>query len=312
MMMNKINETKVRNLIEGFLVKNDDVESFKEFMEELEKDPDMMIENLKWRANGGNMRNEILPGGYSDACKQILEIVRYSNMNIKEIESLTYDEVKNIALDHIVIKDHDCFFVDLRKYFGYSVLIFKNKKHIYYANDYQLHHPATNIQELKEKYIKHLNESLFLDSDFLLSVSTYDEYQRRNNYLLNYYSQRYDNLSMYYCGFTPDKKKEAEFEKLKKEYKYFSAVCFCYFKDENIVTKLFKYKQILEDSFSKMKKTDDEFRKMIRKELANHEFCIMQDPTDTLDSLGLTRDELSYNQEMILQEEMERNVKMCY
>lgn len=312
MMMNKPNETKVQNLVEEYLVKNDDIESFEEFMKELYKDPDMMIDNLKWRANGGIMRNETLPCGYSDACKQILEVVKYSNMNITEIENLTYDEVKKITLEHIMIKDHDCFFVDLGKYFGYSILVFKNKKHIYYANDYQLHHPATNIQELKEKYIKHLNESLFLDSDFLLSVSTYDDYQRKNNYLLNYYSQRYDRLSMYYCGFTPDKKKEAEFEKLKKEYKYFSTVCFCYFKDKKIVDTLTKYKQILEDSFLEMKKSNDEFRKMIRKELANHEFCIMQDPTDTLDSLGLTRDELSYNQEMILQEEMKRNIEMYY
>ena len=30
MMMNKTNETKVRNLVEGFLVKNDDIESFEE------------------------------------------------------------------------------------------------------------------------------------------------------------------------------------------------------------------------------------------------------------------------------------------
>ena len=28
------------------------------------------------------------------------------NMNIKEIESLTYDEVKNIALDHMSINGH--------------------------------------------------------------------------------------------------------------------------------------------------------------------------------------------------------------
>lgn len=312
MMMNKTNETKVRNLVEGFLVQNDDIESFEEFMEELYKDPNMMIDNLEWRANGGIMRDETLPGGYSDACKQILDIVKYANMNITEIENLTYNETKAISLDHIAINGHDCFFVDLGKYFGYSVLIFKNKKHIYYANDYQLHHPATNIQELRKRYIERLNESLFLDSDFLFPVSTYDEYQRRNNYLLNYYPQRYDSLSMYYCGFTPDKKKEAEFKKLKKEYKYFSTVCFCYFKDKKIVDTLAKYKIILEDSFSEMKKTDDEFRKMIRKELANHEFCIMQDPTDTLNSLGLTMDELSYNQEMILQEEMERNVEMYY
>ena len=46
MMMNKTNETKVRNLVEGFLVQNDDIESFEEFMKELYKDPDMMIDNL--------------------------------------------------------------------------------------------------------------------------------------------------------------------------------------------------------------------------------------------------------------------------
>lgn len=88
MMMNKTNETKVRNLVEGFLVQNDDIESFEEFMEELYKDPNMMIDNLEWRANGGIMRDETLPGGYSDACKQILDIVKYANMNITEIENL--------------------------------------------------------------------------------------------------------------------------------------------------------------------------------------------------------------------------------
>lgn len=119
-MMNKANEAKTRNLVEEYLVKNDDIESFNEFMKELEKDPAMMINDLKWRVNGGIMKNEILPGGYSDACKQILEVVKYSNMNITEIENLTYDEVKNISLDHMTIKDHDCFFVDLGKYFGYS------------------------------------------------------------------------------------------------------------------------------------------------------------------------------------------------
>ena len=141
-MMNKTNETKVRNLVEGFLVKNDDIESFEEFMKEFYKDPDMMIDNLKWRVNGGIMKDEILPCGYVNACKQILEIVRYSNMNIKEIESLTYDEVKNIALDHMSINGHDCFFVDLGKVFvpyrgfyflnpGLAILVFMRVKKMF-------------------------------------------------------------------------------------------------------------------------------------------------------------------------------------
>lgn len=47
-------------------------------------------------------------------------------MTITDIESLTYEQAKEIAIEMIMIKDHDCFFADLGENFGYSVLVFKN------------------------------------------------------------------------------------------------------------------------------------------------------------------------------------------
>lgn len=60
--------------------------------------------------------------------------------SINKIETLTYDEAKTMASDEMIIKNHTCLFVDLGEDFGYSVLVFKNQKHIYFANDYKLHH----------------------------------------------------------------------------------------------------------------------------------------------------------------------------
>ena len=60
-------------------------------------------------------------------------------MTITDIESLTYEQAKEIAIEMIMIKDHDCFFADLGENFGYYVLVVKNGRHIYFANDYELH-----------------------------------------------------------------------------------------------------------------------------------------------------------------------------
>lgn len=63
-----------------------------------------------------------------------MNVTNTKEFTIKDIESLTFDEAAEIALEHINIKDHDILFVDFGGYFGYSALVFKNKKHIYYAN----------------------------------------------------------------------------------------------------------------------------------------------------------------------------------
>ena len=75
-------------------------------------------------------------------------------MNIREIENLTFEEVEkfreNGIAEKIAVKEHNCYFMDLGEYFGYSVLVFKNNRHIYYVNNYQLHYPSRKIEDLKD------------------------------------------------------------------------------------------------------------------------------------------------------------------
>lgn len=70
-------------------------------------------------------------------------------MTIREIEKLTFAQAKSIAIETVKIKEHDCFFVELGEHFGYSVLVFKNGRHIYHANDYELLHSRLRKMEKK-------------------------------------------------------------------------------------------------------------------------------------------------------------------
>ena len=105
-------------------------------------------------------------------------------MKLKEIQGLTLEEVKNNALEYMEIKEHDCFFVDFSGYFGYSILVFKNGKHIYHANDYELHHhwlmKEKGRDALREYYIKEMNRKLYTDAEMMEEPSSYDEYEKKS------------------------------------------------------------------------------------------------------------------------------------
>lgn len=66
---------EMKELVE-LLVKNEDFASCEDFKEELAEDKQAVIDDLKWRADGGVMKNEILPAGYAEVCKQILEYIK--------------------------------------------------------------------------------------------------------------------------------------------------------------------------------------------------------------------------------------------
>ena len=106
-------------------------------------------------------------------------------MTIREIEKLTFAQAKSIAIETVKIKEHDCFFVELGEHFGYSVLVFKNGRHIYHANDYELLHSFTVEKNGKEGiwqyYIKSLNKKLFTDSELLEPIGSYEEYKDRKS-----------------------------------------------------------------------------------------------------------------------------------
>lgn len=232
-------------------------------------------------------------------------------MNIKEIESLTLEEVKNNALEYMEIKEHDCFFVDFSGYFGYSILVFKNGKHIYHANDYELHHhwlmKEKGRDALREYYIREMNEKLFTDAEMMEEPSSYDEYEKKNHFLRNYYIMRYEHETIFFIG--TDAERENRQKRIKKNYPYYNPVSFCYVSDPEIIDIQKKYLKILQNAYKHLQNNLEVFREMVRKELANHEACITCDYTDALNALGLTFEELTEEKQKIVREELKRQIE---
>lgn len=52
------------------------------------------------------------------------------NWSISDIESITEEKAKVIAIETMKIKEHNIYFVDFEDAFGYSCLVYKNN-HIY-------------------------------------------------------------------------------------------------------------------------------------------------------------------------------------
>lgn len=232
------------------------------------------------------------------------------DLTISEIESLSYEGAKALSQESMDIKGHECFFVDFGGYFGYSVLVYKDKKHIYYANDYQLHHQwllkenGGRLNALKDFYIQSLNNKLFRDEELLGEVHSYDEYTKKIYFLHNYWIMRYDYVSIFAIS-EEDRKKV---EDGKKTHPYFSHVGFCYVSDQEIINKAKSFDQHLKWEYEKLKKNNSTFKEMIAYELANHEACITCNPEEALDALGLTWSGLTDEQRDIVNTELERQI----
>ena len=144
--------------------------------------------------------------------------------NIDMIQALTEPEAAALALEKLTIKEHTVYLVDFGGYFGYSALVFKNGHHIHYANDYALHHKYTKYNddgtreqvdpgpaELREKYVKGLENKLYTDSEITGPLESYDEYRLKSQYLHNYYGMREDCVSIF--GIFRNEEEEAAREK---------------------------------------------------------------------------------------------------
>ena len=80
--------------------------------------------------------------------------------NPKDACQLTYEQIKEAAIKSINIKGFECFFINLGQNIGYSMLVFKNKRYIYHANEYQRygHYDITDDDQLFTLYVKELND----------------------------------------------------------------------------------------------------------------------------------------------------------
>ena len=144
--------------------------------------------------------------------------------NINEIEALTLEEVDAMKEGCVEINGHTVYLVDFGGYFGYSALVFKDGAHIYYANDYELHHKGKSKDELKAWYVETLPNKIFKDED-LEVVENYDDYERKDYFLRNYYIQRipYETAFHIYHNETEEK----EFKR-KIKGMFYNHISFCY------------------------------------------------------------------------------------
>lgn len=230
------------------------------------------------------------------------------NYNIDDIRALTIEEARQMALETMEIKEHECFFVDFKGYFGYSVLVFKNGKHIHYADDFELHHAyivkENGKEALKQWYIETLNRKLYTDAELLEEIKSYDEYKKKDHFLRNYYIMRYDYVSIFGIG----KEAKKKFDEARKTYTIYNPVSFCYVKDKSIVDTQAKYLNYLKKAYNRLKDNTETFRGMVSHELANHEACITCDYKDALDALGMRFEDLTEEKQEIVKEELSKQI----
>lgn len=224
-------------------------------------------------------------------------------MTIHEIQTMTKKDATKIALETTEMKGHHIIFADLGEFFGFCALVFKDEKHVYFANEYALHHTSTaekGNDALKELYTEILLNKLFTDEELLEEVKTYHDYQKKTYFLINLYIQRYDYVSAFGIGEEDFKK----IEKAKEKFLFFSPVSYCYVNDENIVKEQMKISEHLNKSFQNLKNNLDTFREMVARELANHEAGYTGDYSDGLAALGLRFADLDEAQQSIVKEEL--------
>lgn len=189
--------------------------------------------------------------------------------NITEIEAITEEKARELATEMMVIKEHNVYFVDFGKYFGYSCLVFANGHHIHYANDYALHHSGKSVKELKKWYIEALNDTLFTETEIAQPLHSYDEYSRKLQYINNYYGMREDHLSIFCIN--PTEKQKEEYDKAKKE-KVYNPIAFAYYDNDEFVTHHIELYNKLRNAKENMTNDYEYQKSAFLSEMYNHEY----------------------------------------
>ena len=131
------------------------------------------------------------------------------NLTWEQVENLTEEQTKEHADEQITIKGYNCYFINLPPYYNYSVLVYKNGHYI--MEDLELHHPSKkgNKEELKKLYIESLTQKLFTPEEIDTPIMTHQEEESKHDFVINYYKNQFDSLSLWYIG----EKQEKELSK---------------------------------------------------------------------------------------------------
>ena len=221
-------------------------------------------------------------------------------MTIDEIRNLIEEEAKTMLIEEMEIKEHNIYFVDFDGYFGYSCLVFKNNHHIYFADDFELHHKGKTKDELKAFYIKKMNNILFTEAEITAPITEYTEFDRKRYYLNNYYGMQVDYISIF-----GNPKEHPNFEEEVKGMIY-NPVAFAYMYDAEFVIHHSELYQKLQEQKEKAATSYEYLKNAFLREMYNHEYGInWQADYDTLsafyniqyhdDDLQAYFDELNFN-----------------
>lgn len=206
-----------------------------------------------------------------------------TNYTITDIEQLTEQQAATFALEKMDIKEHQAYFICLGD-FGYSVCVFKDGHHIYYANDYELHHHGKTHSELKQLYIDKLNRRLFTEAELAAPLKDYDEFRRKVDFLRNLYAMRIENLSIF--NYSSTEQERAYYEQKIKVMK-FDAPGLCYTNSEEFNKHHADLWIALMDEEKKLKDNFEYYKSAFLYEMYNHEYGInWQADWDTLSAFG--------------------------
>lgn len=195
----------------------------------------------------------------------------FSEYSIRDIEALTEADAEAFAEEMEEIKGHRVYFIDFGGYFGFSALVFADGQHIYYANDYELHHKGKSREELRALYVAKLNRVLFTESELVAPTSDPNEIDRRRYYLQNYYGMRRENVSCFQI-FHNDAEEAAYTRKISGM--VLNRVCFAYYSDRDFVKKCAQLQQGIEAAANANADNFDYWKAAFLYEMNNHEYGI--------------------------------------
>lgn len=190
---------------------------------------------------------------------------------IREIEALTQKSAAAIAEEQLEIKDHNVYLVDLGGYFGYSALVYAEGMHIYYANDYALHHPNRSKEDLRAFYVSSLGSKLFTETELSAPTTDPDEISRRRYYVMNYYSMRRPYISGFQIMHN-----DAEVRAYKRKIAgmTLNPISYAYYSDSAFVSKCIALYHAVERAAESNADNFDYWKRSFLSEMINHEYAI--------------------------------------
>lgn len=193
------------------------------------------------------------------------------NWNIDAIEALTEPEARALALETATVKGHAVYFIDFPGGFGYSACVFFDGRQITHANDYALHHHGEMQEELHRLYMDRLALILFTEEELTRPLADADDYERRSNFLRNYYPQRRDYVSLFFSGSEEDR------QKLLRRIEsgmIFNPIAYAYFDDKEFVRRHLRLYSALEKLNAAKKDDFDYWRGAFLAQMYNIEYGI--------------------------------------